>query len=283
MKNIVNSTVKFSYNISKGSIKNRQKLISKYNKQIFSRLEQNLKDNYISVADAQKAIDEVLPEKKVIQIRPISSKNKKEDVGNSDFLYGKNWNIVGQTIGIPIKNNKISIKNLSIFMHELTHVINTLLNPKTTARVNGMYLRRTYTENLSNIIDKKLYNYENIEETIPFISNKRYKKAKKEILQTRENELLKFLKGYSVKDKIDYIQKMRNTLIEERTAYTEEEKYAWILTKKHKIHLPKFNEIGNLKGYFFDEKIKILKKIGFEIIDKERKEHAKKLKTRRKK
>lgn len=179
MKNIVNSTVKFSYNISKGSIKNRQKLISKYNKQIFRRLEQNLKDNYISVADAQKAIDEVLPEKKVIQIRPISSKNKKEDVGNSDFLYGKNWNIVGQTIDIPIKNNKISIKNLSIFMHELTHVINTLLNPKTTARVNGMYLRRTYTENLSNIIDKKLYNYENIEETIPFISNKRYKKAKK--------------------------------------------------------------------------------------------------------
>lgn len=168
-------------------------------------------------------------------------------------------------------------------MHELTHVINTLLNPKTTARVNGMYLRRTYTENLSNIIDKKLYNYENIEETIPFISNKRYKKTKKEILQTRENELLKFLKGYSVKDKIDYIQEMRNTLIEERTAYTEEEKYAWILTKKHKIHLPKFNEIGNLKGYFFDEKIKILKKIGFEIIDKERKEHAKKLKTRRKK
>ena len=276
MKNIVNSTVKFSYNISKGSIKNRQKLISKYNKQIFSRLEQNLKDNYISVADAQKAIDEVLPEKKVIQIRPISSKNKKEDVGNSDFLYGKNWNIVGQTIDIPIKN-------LSIFMHELTHVINTLLNPKTTARVNGMYLRRTYTENLSNIIDKKLYNYENIEETIPFISNKRYKKAKKEILQTRENELLKFLKGYSVKDKIDYIQEMRNTLIEERTAYTEEEKYAWILTKKHKIHLPKFNEIDNLKGYFFDEKIKILKKIGFEIIDKERKEHARKLKTRRKK
>ena len=110
-----------------------------------------------------------------------------------------------------------------------------------------------------------------------------YKKSKKEILQTRENELLKFLKGYSVKDKIDYIQEMRNTLIEERTAYTEEEKYAWILTKKHKIHLPKFNEIGNLKGYFFDEKIKILKKIGFEIIDKERKEHAKKLKTRRKK
>ena len=66
-------------------------------------------------------------------------------------------------------------------MHELTHVINTLLNPKTTARVNGMYLRRTYTENLNNIIDNKLYNYENIEETIPFISNKRYKKAKKEI------------------------------------------------------------------------------------------------------
>lgn len=283
MKNIVNSTVKFSYNISKGSIKNRQKLISKYNKQIFSRLEQNLKDNYISVADAQKAIDEVLPEKKVIQIRPISSKNKKEEVGYSDYLYGKNWNIVEQTIDIPIKNNKISIKNLSIFMHELTHVIDTLLNPKTTARVNGMYLRHTYTENLSNIIDKKLYNYENIEETIPFISNKRYKKTKKEILQTRENELLKFLKGYSVKDKIDYIQEMRNTLIEERTAYTEEEKYAWILTKKHKIHLPKFNEIDNLKGYFFDEKIKILKKIGFEIIDKERKEHAKKLKTRRKK
>lgn len=283
MKNIVNSTVKFSYNISKGSIKNRQKLISKYNKQIFSRLEQNLKDNYISVADAQKAIDEVLPEKKVIQIRPISSKNKKEEVGYSDYLYGKNWNIEGQTIDIPIKNNKISIKNLSIFMHELTHVIDTLLNPKTTARVNGMYLRHTYTENLSNIIDKKLYNYENIEETIPFISNKRYKKTKKEILQTRENELLKFLKGYSVKDKIDYIQEMRNTLIEERTAYAEEKKYAWILTKKHKIHLPKFNEIDNLKGYFFDEKIKILKKIGFEIIDKERKEHAKKLKTRRKK
>lgn len=103
MKNIVNSTVKFSYNISKGSIKNRQKLISKYNKQIFSRLEQNLKDNYISVADAQKAIDEVLPEKKVIQIRPISSKNKKEEVGYSDYLYGKNWNIEGQTIDIPKK------------------------------------------------------------------------------------------------------------------------------------------------------------------------------------
>ena len=74
-------------------------------------------------------------------------------------------------------------------MHELTHVIDTLLNPKTTARVNGMYLRHTYTENLNNIIDKKLYNYENIEETIPFISNKRYKKTKKEIIRDNTSKV----------------------------------------------------------------------------------------------
>lgn len=279
MKNIINkvdSAVKFSYNISKGSEKSRQKLISKYNKQIFNKLEKSFKGNHISVEDVQKAIDSVLPEKKNIKILQLSAREKCEQVGCSNFIYDKKNNIIGQTIELSIKNNKISLGRLNVLMHELTHVIDALLNPKTTSRISKMYKRCTYTEELTNIIGKKLYNHEDIENSSSFFKHGIFINCKKkQILQKRKKEILNFLKGNTVQNKIDYVQEMKNTLIAERNAYTEEKKYIRILTKKYKIHISKFCGIKDIKNYLFDEKIKMLKEIGRKIIAKERKEHAK--------
>ena len=66
--------------------------------------------------------------------------------------------------------------------------------------------------------------------------------------------ILKFLKGYSVKDKIDYIQEMRNTLIEERTAYTEEKNMPGYLLKNIKYIYQNLMKLGIWKAIFLMKK-----------------------------
>ena len=72
MTNIVNPAVKFSYNIIKGSISERRRMIADYNKKIFNEVCKHKEDKKIYKGDLQKSIEKVLPEKKRIEV--ISAK-----------------------------------------------------------------------------------------------------------------------------------------------------------------------------------------------------------------
>ena len=54
MTNIVNPAVKFSYNIIKGSISERRRMIADYNKKIFNEVCEHIEDKKIYKGDLQK-------------------------------------------------------------------------------------------------------------------------------------------------------------------------------------------------------------------------------------
>lgn len=75
------------------------------------------------------------------------------------------------------------------------------------------------------------------------------------------------------------MQDIRYSLISEKYAYSTQRKYAKIMNKKHFLINKKDLENEN-KIFMFDEKIKLLKNLTFEIIQKERLKHAQLLKKR---
>ena len=74
----------------------------------------------------KKSIEKVLPEKKKIEV--ISAKKSNVVSGASDYIYGKKNEIIGQTIEMPMKSGKMAQTNIAVFMHELTHVMDALVN-----------------------------------------------------------------------------------------------------------------------------------------------------------
>ncbi len=87
------------------------------------------------------------------------------------------------------------------------------------------------------------------------------------------HKIKNFLRGFGIEDKVDYLQDIRYTLISEKYAYSTQRKYAKIMNKKHFLINKK--DLGNEnKIFMFDEKIKLLKDLAFEIIQKNRQKHA---------
>lgn len=76
--------------------------------------------------------------------------------------------------------------------------------------------------------------------------------------------------------KMDYIQDARYCLLSEKYAYSTQRKYAKIAQKKNYLFYKEDLNDEN-KNFMFDEKIKLLNELGFEIIKKERLKHTRKL------
>lgn len=87
------------------------------------------------------------------------------------------------------------------------------------------------------------------------------------------HKIKNFLRGFGIEDKVDYLQDS------EKYAYSTQRKYAKIMNKKHFLINKKDLENEN-KIFMFDEKIKLMKDLAFEIIQKNRQKHAQLLKKR---
>jgi len=267
MKNVVNPAVKFSYSIIKGSPQSRREMVSKFNEQIFEGVYSRLENDSVHISDIKRVINEVIPEKKKIEIKPFKAKGQYE--GGSDYTYDSKGHITGQTIEMPMKKCRMKQNAMVTFMHELTHVLDTLVNPKFTARTNTMYKKELYTKSFDKVMNKRLYKYEKFSNDT----------QKNQIIEERRQDVKKFLDGKTAEEKIDYIQEMRNTLQTEKNAYSEQYKYAQILKERGKS-VEETDLENEVSGYMFDEKLQMLKETGFEIIAKERKSFAKKLKKK---
>ncbi len=252
----VNSSVKFSYDIAKGSVKQRDRAIRTMTDEIFNRSMSSASEKYIYLKDFKKAIKDTLPEHKRLIVTGIRGVYD----GARNFLYDKNKNIVGQMLNIPKYSEIIRIEDVSTCMHEAVHFLDTLFNPKTIARANKMYKKNLFNDKgLKELMEKTLYHKEVFDTA----------EEKKEILADRRKSIERFLEGKPTEDKIDYIQDLRNDMLTEYKAYTNEKRLAnKMYDLGYEIYPSDLKNKADL--YMFKDKAEILKQMGIEIIQKER-------------
>lgn len=261
--NKLSPTVKLPFKEVKGSVNYRQSkacnMVGKLYREI---LPQFNKKEEISFAQAKKALKNVLKGQIDIPIR----KNGYSDIfdGGSDILYSEfTGQISKTTIDIGTIKNKIKRVELTTLLHEFQHVADQIFHPKYLTRNQKMANIGLYTKKYDRLYDDLIYNREFPEG----------KKDKKIILNHLRNKINKFLRGLDSEDKIDYLQDIRYSLISEKHAYKTQLKYAKKLNKKH-LKINKEDLENENKNFMFDEKIKLMKDLAFEIIQKNRQKHA---------
>ena len=265
----VSNSVKFSYNISKGSIQDRKELVSRLNDKFFDAFLELSGDNKkTKLKDISKLYGKLLPEKKNIKVNSLSKKYKDCD-GASDYIYDDIGKIKGVTLEIPANMFGRSKASLVTIMHENTHVLDTLAQPKHTALLQKMVVNGKYTTARDNWFQGELYNSENLSrfDTV---------KIKNRMVEI-EHLTRKFIKKKSIQDKIDYLNDARYELEQEQNAHAEQLRFAKELKSQGRVverdDLEDYDRV-----YLFTEKINVLKKILREILTNERKELAEKYK-----
>ena len=261
----VNPEVKFAYNLIKGSPQERREFVGNLNAKLFDSIELSMKGDMGSVESVKPILDTVLPEKKNIKVSTIPFSGDYD--GSSSYIYDKKNEIIGQTLEIPAKKGKFTAKGLVAMMHEFTHPLSTLANPKYTARTIKLDRAHKYNFDYFKWYDKVLYTEKNG-------TSEADKKAHLDMVR---NKTEKFLSGKSNEDKLDYIQDARYELEQERNAYEEQLKYAKILHSQKKQVYPTDLENNN-NIYMIPEKIAMLKQIGFDVVADIRSNLAKKSK-----
>ena len=257
----VSNSVKFSYNISKGSIQDRKELVSKLNDNFFDAfLELSGNNKKTKLKDISKLYGKLLPEKKNIKVTSLSKKYKDCD-GASDYIYDNIGRIQGVTLEIPTNMFGKSKASLVTLMHENTHVLDTLAQPKHTALLQKMIMKNKYTTARDNWFQNELYNSENIAS----FDTDNIKKRMEDV----EHLTRKFIRKKSIQDKIDYLNDARYELEQEQNAHAEQLRYAKKLQSLGRdVEKEDLDDCDRV--YLFTEKIKVLKKILREILVKER-------------
>lgn len=256
----VNPAVKFSYEMAKGSQKQRDLGLRILTDEVFNRSMASANEEYIYLKDYKKAIKDTLPEKKRLMVTGIRGVYE----GARKFLYNKADEIVGQMLQVPKYSEIIRVEDVPTCIHEVVHFLDTLLNPKTTARATKMYKKKMYDDKkFKPLLENSLYHKE-VFDTV---------QEKQEIIEHRKKQVEKFLEGKSIEDKIDIIQDLRFDMQTEYKAFSNERR---IVNRMYDLGYEVYpQDLKNRAGeYMFKEKAEMLKNIGLDIISKERKNHA---------
>ena len=257
---------RFSNLYAKGSVQERSMLAQSINDKIFDSMvklygdKNNCKINLIS-----QCYNSVLPENKNIKIYPIDKKEKKNTAGQVqiDLL---NDCFCGYRIDILTnKKQRLNINNLPYFMHESAHLLDFLLNPKFIVIKKKMYERGLFDKDYyTKIFLDLFYNDEDYEN-----SNKH------DVLKRIETETKSILKDVPIEDKIVFLNYLKNELITEQNAYTQDYKY--MVRLRNSVRNTKLDDYDNWLPYmYFSEKIEIVNNLLKEVILQERNKIASK-------
>lgn len=256
----VNQNVKFSYNVLRGSSEQRISSVFELADKLYDKMLPQIKGETLKVSDFKDMIQSVMPERKPVRILGMNPKS--EYLGVSDYVYGKNDEIIGQTIEIPMKRGKIKSEDIPTCFHEFVHVLDTLFNPKFVARSTKMFKNDQYDRFYDNFYDV-LYHHEKCNNAT----------EKKQVLDNVRQSLNKALSGRSRENKINFVQDMRNEMLSENNAHIAETRYARKFdsdgVKMKKEDLDDYNE-----GYLFKEKFDLLTQVGKELVADARKHNA---------
>lgn len=241
------------------------------NMQILNKLSPTVKISYSKIRgsfetrqnNATKMVDKLYKE--------ILPKFNKHGYITMETLHNSVSKVLNKNINISIRknNNAIFDGGNDILYSEFTGKIS-----KTTIDINTIK-NKINRESLITI----LHEFQHVVDGLfhPKYLSRNQKMANDGLYTKIEH----FFRGMPADVKMDYIQDAKYCLLSEKYAYSTQRKYAKIAKKKH---FPfNANELENEnKNFMFDEKIKLLKDMGFEIIKKERSEHARRLKEHKK-
>ena len=249
---------RFSQYISRGTTTARIKLSEEINKKVFYRMIQLYGNkNACGIGAIKNSYNALLPERKNIQIVPLPLKDYDEYGGGVRVEEGRKNFISGYSIEIPTnKKKKLNILELSQFMHESTHILDYLLNPKYIANYRQMCEKNIYEKKYFSIYDKYFYNTEDM-----------IKNSKKFMLNLAEQETRDGLKKVPSKEKLIFLNFMKYSMEMEYHAYNQDIIYARLLQKLGRpIDEESLNDFN--KYMAFPEKIDILNKLIKEEIAK---------------
>ena len=261
-------SVRLPYSKIRGSLGQRQQaaidVVDKLCRDLYSKFDKNKE---LPLSEVQKSIDDIFEKKVKIIVKQTSTP---EFDGSSDVICSPiNGSYTATTLELNSVKGKIKFEDLITIIHEFQHIVDQLFIPKYLIRGQKMTLLGMMTQKYQNLYDK-LYKYE----------YPTSKADKHKIIKLLEHKIKKFLRGMNISEKMDYIQDARYSLIMEEQAYRTQRKYA---KKFHKKHLP-INEYeleDEISLHMLKEKIQLLTRLGFELLETERGKHAAKLKAKK--
>lgn len=252
---------KFSNNIAKGTIKQRKKLTEELNTKVFHRMLQlyGNKDSY-GIDAIKNNYNSLLPERKKIKITALPQKDC-IDYSGSVIVDENGENVLsGYLIEIPAnKKKKLNITDLSNFMHESTHILDYLLNPKYIANYRHMCEKNIYEKRYFDIYKKYFFN------TVDMQNN-----DKGTMLKLAEEKTREGLRRVSHSEKIIFLNYVKYSLEMENHAYKQDVFYARLLQKLGKP-VDSDNLVDHNTYMAFPEKIEIVNKLIKEEIERVRK------------
>ena len=256
----LNPNAKFSYNLVRGSNQARREFVSRMNEKFFDAFVSRVNKQGIRLQDIRDIYKQILPECKSIELKKLNSQNY---CGASGYTYDSNNQVTGVTLEVPVRCSRIHVEDFITLMHENTHVLATLANPKHTILTQKMHKDGKYTVNYDRWYGGVLYAKEELSDSYKTDSLRKMVKSAS----------LMFLSGKPLSDKIHYVQDARYELEQEQLAYEEEVKYARKL-KELGFEVAEEDLQNSDAEYFFSEKIEVLKELLAEYIQKARKNIA---------
>jgi len=267
IKNNLLKCVTLPYKTVKGSEMLRHQKACQFTDKIINNLSGQLDNKGVSLSKFARKLGKLLPK----ELSFFVKKNEFTDSYASLCRVYDNKNyITSLYLGItPNTDKKITQLEIPTIAHEIQHLADSLFNPKILSREQIVTKKGLDTKKMFNFYDKEIYSLEEFTG----------KKDKKDIIKIIKNKTKNILKGLPTKDKIDILQYMRYELASEKNAYNAGYKQAKKMNKKN---IPIYEDsLNNHKNkYMFDEKIKLLKNMAFELIKKEREIHKAKLKIK---
>ncbi|MBR6099150.1 hypothetical protein IKP85_05325 [bacterium] len=265
---LVAQSVKFSYNIAKGSVEKRLAQTRQLDEQLYKLIVNSQKQNptgNVLLADLRNFVADILPEDKSLLIRPTNKKDLKFMEAGADYLYDSKGNITGHILELPLKRKKLQLGNVPTMLHEMTHIFDKMLNPKTIARTIKLSRELEGFKGHFGHVDQ----YNNLYDKLYGLKEEQFTTAEEKfaILKTREKEIRKVLEHKKTETKLNILQNLRYQLGLELNAYTIENEYIDRMT-------PKGEDLSMVKTdvdkYLFRETIEIIEQIMREVIAKER-------------
>ena len=264
--NKLTPSVKLPLDMIRGSFQQRQVKADNLTKLLFENISSKVKDDYtiFSYGQLQKHIDDILPAKNLkIIIQNLSDSSQAGYYGECETLFNANRDIRAISINLSGIENTIRSAYIPVLVHEFQHVSDNIFHPKFLSRLQSLNKKNLMSKKYDDFYDKYYYCDEYIES----------KRDKKDVLKIIKNKTQKFLRGFAVSDKMDFIQDMRYSLMSELKAYQEEEISAQKLKSKG-ILMKDYNFEDYPKAGLFKEKVKLLEDLAIEYIKKERSKHA---------
>ncbi len=263
INNYIPSKLRLPYSMVAGSVAQRKEKVCYYTERMSQEILKIIEDDSINIDKIQEIISKIMPQG--LSIRVLETKGNDDAYAYCSTFFNQNNQISGMAMEFLSEDKKLPIEGITDIIHEWTHVLDSLFHPKYLIREQKMEQRGLNTKKYAEVFNEQLDIYESASS----------KKEIREILKIIERKIHKFLKGYNTEDKINILQDMRYNLETEKNAYKAQNKYGNIYKELGvEICEDRYNDGSNC---LYDEKIKLIKQMAFDVISNARKKNNKRL------